>query len=98
MRVKVNIVKWIIMDRAAKARIAKCEKDGLCYACMTPLYGRVIRKCHAKCVKATQRAIDRGETTMEERIAEGKIGPAQPGGRKPSNPVTIETRQALAGS
>jgi hypothetical protein len=98
MRVRVNVVKWVIMDRVARARVAKCDKEGLCYACMQPLYGRVIRKCHAKCMKATQRAIERGETTDEERVAQGKLAAPQRGGRKPSNPVTIETRQALAGS
>jgi hypothetical protein len=97
MRVKVNVVKWVIMDKQAKLRIAKCEKDGLCYACMKPLYGRVVRKCHEKCMKATYRAIERGETTDEQRVSEGKLAAPQSGGCKPTNPVTIETRQALAG-
>ena len=85
------------MDRIAKLRVTKCEKEGLCYACMKPLSGRVVRKCHEKCARATYRAIARGEFTDADRVAEGKWAEPEAGGRKPSNPVTIEARQALAG-
>lgn len=98
MRVKIIVARWVVMDREAKLRINKCDKEGLCYACMKPLYGRVVRKCHEKCARATYRAIARGDFTDNERVAEGKWAEADPGGRKPSNPVTIEARQALAGS
>lgn len=86
------------MDRTARIRVNKCEKEGLCYACMKPLSGRVVRKCHEACARATYRAIQRGECTDEQRIAEGKWSEASPGGRKPSNPVTIEVRAGIAGS
>lgn len=83
------------MDREAKLRINKCDKEGFCYACMKPLYGRVVRKCHEKCARATYRAIARGDFNDNERVAEGKWAEADPGGRKPSNPVTIATSARL---
>lgn len=78
------------MKRGAAERIEKCQREGLCVACLKPLEkGRVIRGCHESCRRLTQIRIDRGDWTQEQRIAEGKLLPLRPG-RRPSNPVTLE--------
>lgn len=93
MRVRVFVSQWIEMKRAAVLRIAKCEKECLCMACLKPLgESRVVRGCHEKCARATYRAIERGEMTDSERVAEGKWLEAGQRGPRPSNPVTIEAR------
>lgn len=74
------------MDRLIKAR-----EQHLCVACMQPLDGDTpIRGCHVRCHRATLRAIERGETTEVERVNEGKLLPAKKGGRKRSNPVSMD--------
>lgn len=91
MKVAVVEIRYVEVKRSAKQRLAKAESEGLCVACMKPLGdGRIKRGCHESCYVATRRQIERGVWTMEERLAEGKILEADPGGRKPTNPVTIE--------
>lgn len=93
MKVRVFVTRWIQMKRSAVARIAKCEKEGLCTACLQPLgESRVVRGCHEKCARATYRAIERGEMTDEQRVADGKWLEASQRGPKPSNPVTVEAK------
>lgn len=92
MRVSFFRHEWIEMKRSAIARVEKCRRENLCVACMESLDGekRVLRGCHERCHAATMRAIQRGDVTEEARIAEGKLLEKSPGGRKPSNPVSIE--------
>ena len=84
----------VTLKKAAVERLSAAEKDGLCVACMKPLDStRTVRGCHERCLKATTRAIAQGLCTEEQRISEGKLLTADPGGRRPSNPVTVELRQ-----
>lgn len=79
------------MKRSAKQRLARAERESLCVACMKPLdNGTIKRGCHERCYRATLRAIEKGRMTMADRLAEGKILEAEDGGRKPSNPVSVE--------
>ena len=84
--------RWVAVRKTAKDRIAKCEKDGLCVACMEKIAEgeRSMRGMHMRCYFATARAIRTGKTTEEERMREGKMLEAQSGGRKPANPVTLD--------
>jgi predicted aldo/keto reductase-like oxidoreductase len=95
MRFLVKVAKYIQMDKAALDRISLAQKKNLCVACMKPVgNGRVIRGCHEACWKATKRAVAAGKFTEEERIAEGKILECLPGGRAPSNPVSVEAAKS----
>ena len=81
------------MKRAAINRINKCEKEGLCLACLKPLDGtRVVRGCHERCARATYRAIERGEIDPDKWVADGKWLALGQRGPKPSNPVTVEAK------
>lgn len=92
MRVSFLRVEWLEMKRSAVARVEKCRRENLCVACMESLDGekRVLRGCHERCHAATMRAIARGDVSEESRISDGKLLEKSPGGRKPSNPVTVE--------
>lgn len=90
MRAVVSIVRYVVLKKSARQRIAKCEAEDLCLACMKPLEGIVRRHCHQRCYKATLRAVEKGLTTIEERVAEGKLGGDDKGGRPSQNPVTVE--------
>lgn len=80
-----------MMNAVAQARIRKATKERLCVACMEPLNGESpLRGCHERCYRATLRAIERGDTTEEDRMLEGKFLKRGKGGRKPSNPVTMD--------
>jgi hypothetical protein len=95
MRVLIQVYKSVEVNRAAKTRRTKCEAEGLCLACLLPLSdgSRTIRGVHERCNQTTLRLIARGETTEEQRIAEGKWLEKNPGGRKPSSPVTLDVRK-----
>lgn len=94
MKIQVWVPRFIEVNRTATQRIAKCEANNLCMACLEPLDAtRTVRHCHERCARATYRAIVRGECTDEERVAEGKWQSPNEPGRKPSNPVTIELRK-----
>lgn len=81
------------MKRSVVQRIARCEKECLCMACLEPLgESRVVRGCHERCARATYRAIEHGSFTDEQRVSEGKWLEAGQRGPKPRNPVTIEAR------
>lgn len=92
MRVRIWRDDWIDMKRSSVSRIDKCRRENLCVACLGSLEGekRVLRGCHERCHAATMRAIAKGATTEQARIADGKLLERSPGGRKPSNPVTVE--------
>jgi len=91
MRVALIEIGYIEVKRSAKQRLAKAEDEKLCVACMKPLgEGRVKRGCHERCYRATLRAIEKGQLTLADRLADGKILEAGDGGRRPSNPVSIE--------
>jgi hypothetical protein len=95
MQIAIQTLRYITLKKAAMNRIAMAERDKLCCACLQPLGdSRVIRGCHERCVKATKRAVAAGKFTEDERIAQGKILSASSGGRKPSNPVSIEAMGA----
>jgi hypothetical protein len=82
---------WIEITRNVLMSVSKLQADGNCLACGLPLgNGKKVRGCHEKCAKATYRCIAAGKTTDEKRVEEGKWLPAETGGRKPSNPVSIE--------
>ena len=74
----------------AKRRVSKAKAEGLCVACLKPASGRMIRGCHFNCYRATLRAIERGLTSEQERVSEGKMLPVGTTGRKPKNPVTLD--------
>lgn len=95
MQTTVRTYKFVKLTKEATERIAKAERERLCVACLNPLgSSRVIRGCHEACKKATERAIARGDFTEEERVRDGKLLSGHAGGRKPTNPVTIEARGA----
>lgn len=93
MRALISICEYVKLNRAARQRIAKCESEGLCFACMEPLEGIVRRHCHQRCYKATLRAVEKGLTTIKKRVAEGRLAGENDGGRPPSNPVTLELQE-----
>ena len=94
MQALVHSLRYVKVKKTAIERIAKAESEGLCLACLEPIgESRVVRMCHERCARATQRAIERGDFTEAERIASGKYGASSPGGRPPSNPVTLEAKQ-----
>lgn len=96
MQVRIEIVKWIQMKKIAIQRLARCEKEGLCLACLKPIgSSRVVRGCHEKCARATYRAIGIGAFTDEERVANGKWLAKAKTGPKPSNPVSIEAEEGV---
>lgn len=97
MRVRTIIFGWVEMNKKAVQRLAKCEKEGLCPACLQPITAgeTLVRGCHSKCAKATYRAIAAGELTDEGQVACGEWLP-RAGGRKPSNPVSIKAKLGVA--
>lgn len=95
MRVRTTILSWVEMKRRPLQRLAKCDREGLCPACLESLGDcRPIRGCHPKCAKATYRAIAAGTMTDEGQVACGEWKPRD-GGRKPSNPVTIKAKLGI---
>lgn len=93
MKIEIRRTEWVSVKESAKKRLERASALGLCVACLKQLDGsRVVRGCHERCYRATERAIKRGETSESERIAEGKLLPSKNGGGKPSNPVTLELR------
>jgi hypothetical protein len=93
MQVAIKIKEFIKVNRTAQQRIAKCVTENLCCACMQPLDDkRTVRGCHERCYRATNRAIANGVFTDAERTSEGKWLEEETGGRRPTNPVTIEAR------
>lgn len=93
MQATVLEVSVVSLSRTAQARVRKAQAEGLCVACMTPLdKTRTIRGCHERCYRATTNAIRRNEFTERSRVQSGKLLPKEEGGRRPSNPVTIEAK------
>jgi hypothetical protein len=92
MNESITIRRWqtVRLGTEAKRRVSKAKAEGLCVACLKPAEGRMIRGCHFSCYRATLRAIERGLTSEQERVSEGKILPVRISGRKPKNPVTID--------
>jgi hypothetical protein len=91
MRVRIATEGWINVDRKAVQHIARCQANDLCLACEQPLGdSRVLRGCHERCCKATYRGIKSGKTTEQERMELGKLLPAESGGRRATNPVSVE--------
>ena len=84
--------KLVTISRKAIARISKAMSDGLCFACLEPLGDSPAKRhCHERCYRATLRAVEKGQTTIDERVSEGKLaGDSENRGRPPSNPVTVE--------
>lgn len=95
MQVFIYEKRLVSVRRAAKERIERCAKEGRCVACLEKTHPneRTIRGMHMRCYFATGRAIKSGRTTEAERIQEGKMLEAQPGGRKPVNPVTLDVSE-----
>lgn len=91
MRVLVIEKRWVEVKKTARERIAKCERERLCVACLEPLGDEEpMRGCHCRCYHATYRAIKSGKFTDSQRVQDGKLLEPQPAGRKPSNPVSRE--------
>jgi hypothetical protein len=92
MRLLVSVKRFVSVNKAAKERLAKCMREGLCPACLEPLLpGQPTKRgAHVRCYHATFRAVRAGKTTWAKRVAEGKIGEAEAPGRKPSHPVSAE--------
>lgn len=91
MRVAITEVRWVEVNREARQRLAKAEKENLCVACMQPLdHSRTVRGCHERCYRATIRGIAKGQTTEAERIEEGKLHELPDYGSRATNPVTKE--------
>ena len=91
MFIEVMTKRLIAVKKEAQERIKRCEREGLCLACMEPILPKeeTIRSVHKRCYSATYRAIVAGKTTWHDRQAAGRIGPPK-AGRKPSNPVSAE--------
>ncbi|MFN8742870.1 MAG: hypothetical protein ACK5YR_23315 [Pirellula sp.] len=100
MKVEVVLTTWVSMKKEIVLKIRRYSKKRLCLGCDKPISPeeKIVRGCHERCARATYRAIEKGLTTDSERVADGKWLAHAKRGPKPSNPVTIETRQALAGS
>lgn len=82
--------RFVTVKRNALRRIAKAQAENLCFACLEPLSGTVKRHCHERCYRATLRQVEKGATTIEQRVSEGKLAGDADKGRPPSNPVTME--------
>lgn len=94
MQAKVFQIGYVEVKKTARNRIAEATQKGLCVACMAPLDGkRTVCGCHERCYRATLRAIEKGKTTREKRIAEGKLLEGDSPGRKASNPVSIDVEK-----
>lgn len=94
MQAKIYETRYIEVKKSAQQRIAKAAAENLCVACMQPHDGtRVIRGTHERCYRATLRAIESGKTTDEKRVADGKLLEAESGGRKASNPVSVDVEK-----
>lgn len=91
VQLKVTTTRYITVNKEAQQRLEKAASEQLCCACMKPRGdGRIIRGNHERCYRATMRYIERGIWTEAERISEGKLLPADEGGRPLSNPVSVE--------
>ena len=91
MQVRMIVMRYVTLNKAARQRIAKAEAERLCVACMEPIgESRVKRGCHERCYRATLRAIAKGLTTEQARMQEGKFLECDTPGRKLSNPVSVE--------
>lgn len=94
MFVQISELRLVQVSKAASQRISKAEREGLCVACLEPLGHDVVRRgCHEKCYRATLRAVEKGLTTIEQRVREGKLLATARGASK-SNPVTLELSDA----
>lgn len=94
MQVAVIELRYVEVKKSARDRLTKAEAEGLCVACLKPLgSGMIKRGCHESCYQATRRAIQRGLATEADRVAAGKLREAGHGGRKPSNPVTLDVME-----
>lgn len=82
------------LGKSAQKRLHKCNEKGLCLACEQPIKDgeHVVRGIHLRCYHATLRAIKRGDFTDDQRVREGRMLQAKPGGRPPTNPVSVEAR------
>lgn len=93
MRIAISVIRWIEVNKQAKQRLDTAARKRLCVACMEKLDDtRTVRGCHERCYRATMRCVARGETTVEQRIADGKLLGNDSGGGQPTNPVTKEIK------
>jgi hypothetical protein len=92
MQVRIFTSRFITMNRSVEQRIRKCQKHRLCMTCLKPIgvNEKSVRGCHAKCARATYRAIERGNYTDEDRVVEGKWLCPGKRGPKPTNVATVE--------
>lgn len=91
MRALIFERRWVVVRKAARERIERAAREGLCVACMQPLDGTSVKRgCHERCYRATLRAVEQGKTTIAERVSAGKLLERSECGRRPSNPVTVE--------
>lgn len=92
MQVAVFEARWVPVRKAARDRLAKCQHENLCPACLEPFEAGEdrMRGVHVRCYHATRRAIKAGKFTEQERVQAGKLLERSPGGRPPCNPVSVE--------
>lgn len=83
------------LTQAATKRLAICKADGLCVACFRSLGdSRIVRGCHESCYRQTMRFVSQGKLVEADRIRNGRLLEAEPGGRPPVNPVTQEVNRS----
>jgi hypothetical protein len=92
MQVAIVEKRWVSVRKAARERLAKCQQENLCPACLEPLADDEprMRGVHIRCYHATRRAIQAGKFTEQERVQAGKLLEPSSTGRPPSNPVSVE--------
>lgn len=95
MFVSVEFKQLFRMNKQIAERVAKHQEQGICLRCDGPINGSTpSRGCCSGCYQATRRAIRRGLLVDSELVKEGKLLPRDEAGRKPTNPVTKELRDA----
>lgn len=89
MRVQVRKVGYITVKPEVHKRIAKCESQNLCYACLQRIKAdeSVVRHNHERCYRALLRAIERGATTDDICVEKGLMASQASAGRKPNHPA-----------
>ena len=98
MRIQIYVPGWIDMTPEVIRRIAKCGKESICVACDKPIEQgkKIVRGCHEYCHAVTMAKIESGVWTEAARVSSGKLLAKAPGGRKPSNSVSIEAKGAAS--
>lgn len=94
MIVSFQVNRTIRVGKTEAKRIEEHVEARVCLACDCKVEEdrRYLRGLCEGCHRATLRAIARGDFSEEDRIKKGKLLAKASGGRKPTNPVTIDAR------